>query len=134
MEKFHPELLKQYLIYHDVGKPFCRTIDSDGKQHFTDHARISSAIWAASGGDPIAAKLMARDMDLHTLKPGQAEEYFSTCDKELLPIQLLAALSELHSNAAMFGGIDSTSFKIKWKNLDRLGRNLTNLLKETIHE
>lgn len=37
---------------------------------------------------------------------------------------LVTALAELHSNAAMFGGIESTSFKIKWKKLDKLGKKL----------
>jgi hypothetical protein len=32
------------------------------------------------------------------------------------------ALSELHSNAQLFGGTESTSFKIKWKQIDKRGR------------
>lgn len=35
---------------------------------------------------------------------------------------LLTGLAEVHANASMFGGIESTSFKIKWKNLDKRGR------------
>lgn len=33
-------------------------------------------------------------------------------------------MSEIHSNAVMFGGIDSQSFKIKHKKLTRLGKNV----------
>jgi hypothetical protein len=40
------------------------------------------------------------------------------------PVLLLTGLCELHSNAQMFGGIDSTSFKIKFKQLERLGKKV----------
>ena len=36
-------------------------------------------------------------------------------------VLLFAALSEIHSNASMFGGIESTSFKMKWKQLNKRG-------------
>lgn len=31
----------------------------------------------------------------------------------------------------MFGGIDSTSFKIKWKNIDRKGQKICEILKSS---
>jgi hypothetical protein len=37
---------------------------------------------------------------------------------------LLTALAEVHSNANMFGGIESISFKSKWKKIDKRGRML----------
>ena len=41
---------------------------------------------------------------------------------------LLVALSEIHANAEMFGGIESTSFKIKWKQIDKRGNAICKLL------
>jgi hypothetical protein len=121
--------MEQYHVYHDLGKPYCRTVDEDGRQHFPDHARISASIWRASGGDPLIGDLIERDMDMHTLKPAQAAEYSRM---DLVPALLLTALAELHANAEMFGGIESTSFKIKWKALNKLGRTFTNILKENM--
>ena len=123
------EIMEQYHVYHDLGKPYCRTVDEDGRQHFPDHARISASIWRASGGDPLIGDLIERDMDMHTLKPAQAAEYSRM---DLVPALLLTALAELHANAEMFGGIESTSFKIKWKALNKLGRTFTNILKENM--
>jgi hypothetical protein len=42
---------------------------------------------------------------------------------------LVTSLCELHSNASMFGGIESTSFKIKYKQLDKRGNQVLKLLK-----
>lgn len=120
------EIMEQYHIYHDCGKPFCLTIDDEGRQHFPDHARVSAAIWRAYGGSEQIAELIARDMDMHILKPAQAAEYGRL---DLAPALLLTALSELHANAEMFGGIESTSFKIKFKALNKLGRNIITQLK-----
>ena len=121
------EILEQYHVYHDCGKPFCRTVDEEGRQHFPDHARISASIWRVYGGDPFIATLIERDMDMHTLKPADADNYPYL---HLVPALLLTALAELHTNASMFGGIESTSFKIKFKALNKLGNRLTNRIKE----
>jgi hypothetical protein len=34
------KILSSYMLMHDCGKPFCRTVDADGKVHFPDHAKI----------------------------------------------------------------------------------------------
>lgn len=122
-----PEVMEEYHIYHDCGKPFCRTIDADGKQHFPDHARISASIWRVHGGDPLIAEFIEHDMDFHIMKPADAAEYKRL---DLAPALLLTALAELHANASMFGGLESTSFKIKWKNLNKLGNRLITRIKE----
>src|SRR5687768_1786000 len=121
------EVMEQYHVYHDCGKPFCRTVDAEGKQHFPDHARISASIWRVYGGDPLVAELIERDMDMHTMKPADAAEYKRL---DLAPALLLTALAELHANAEMFGGLESTSFKIKWKALNKVGKVLTQRIKE----
>ena len=121
------ETMEEYHVYHDCGKPFCRTIDAEGRQHFPDHARISASIWRVNGGDQLVARLIEHDMDMHTLKPSEAAEYRHL---DLAPALLLTALAELHANASMFGGLESTSFKIKFKALNKVGRHLCNRLKE----
>ena len=115
------EILDAYHVYHDCGKPYCRTIDDEGRQHFPDHARISAAVWRSFGGDERVARLIQHDMDMHTMKPADAPSYKHL---DIAPALLLTALAELHSNAEMFGGIESTSFKIKFKSLSKLGNAL----------
>ena len=122
----HPnEIVSMYLLYHDCGKPFCREVDSEGKVHFPNHAEVSKRMFLEAGGDSVAANLIGWDMVLHT---SNAEEIQNYCEnvwtvKDACTL-LLAALSELHSNAKMFGGIESTSFKCKWKNLERRGKQI----------
>jgi len=43
---------------------------------------------------------------------------------------LLTAIAEVHSNAEMFGGHDSDSFKAKIKRLDKRGRIAIAAMKE----
>lgn len=123
-------LIETYLVYHDCGKPFCQTIGDDGKVHFPNHATVSEAIWNSIGGDRFIGTLIKHDLDMHLLKPSTASEYKHL---ELIPILLLSALSELHSNAAMFGGIESESFKIKHKRLTKVGSTLIQRYKETFN-
>jgi hypothetical protein len=120
-----PEVMSTYHIYHDVGKPFCLTIDADGRRHFPNHATVSSAIWRASGGDERIARLMQHDMDFHLMKPSEAESYPHL---DLAPALLITALCEIHANAQMFGGIKSDSFCIKWKRLSKIGNRIIPLI------
>ena len=137
----HPiDIIEKYTRYHDIGKPLCRTVDPDGRIHFPNHAEVSRKAYLEATGDTITANLIGWDMCLHTEK---AEEialrlgggYFAGADKSWeqgyrpWTIQdactlLIVALSELHSNARLFGGIESTSFKIKWKTLDKRGKQI----------
>jgi len=120
-------LLEQYHVYHDCGKPYCRTVDAEGRQHFPDHARISASVYRVTFGDSIVATYIQHDMDFHLMKPADAHSYERL---DLAPVLLLTALAELHSNASMFGGIESTSFKIKFKTLSKTGSIILNRLKE----
>lgn len=119
------DVLREYQIYHDCSKPFCKVIDEDGRQHFPDHASISERIWMEAGGNPASAKLMGMDMDIHLLS-GEGIQQFASCPEAAS--LLLTGLSEIHSNANMFGGIESTSFKMKWKYIDRRGKQITKIL------
>lgn len=116
------ETVREYLIYHDCGKPFCKTIDQEGKQHFPGHAEISYRRWLQYSTDTTIANLIRSDMDIHTLRSEDIEEFKKRPEAITL---LVAALCEIHSNSQMFGGIESTSFKIKWKHLNKIGRRLT---------
>lgn len=120
------EVMRLYQTYHDCGKPACREIDADGRVHFPNHASVSARMWRSIGGDEAVARLIERDMDIHLLK---AEGLQSFLDQPEAPTLLLTGLAEIHSNASMFGGIGSTSFKMKWKQIDRRGKQITAKLK-----
>lgn len=107
-----------YQVYHDCGKPRCLTIDEEGRKHFPNHAEVSAQVWREAGGSEEVANLIERDMDVHKLKADGVAEFASRPQAVTL---LLTGLAEVHSNASMFGGVDSVSFKIKWKQLDKRG-------------
>ena len=112
-------ILKEYTIYHDCGKPLCRTVDEEGKAHFPNHAKISHDTWLEAGGDPQVAKLMLHDMWIHTMKAKDIDEFIK--HPEAIS-WLVVGLCEVHSNCRMFGGKDSVSFKSKWRQIERRGK------------
>ncbi len=111
-----PDAIRCYHIYHDCGKPYCRTVDDEGKQHFPNHAQISHDKWMKVFGNQEVAWFILNDMAFHTLK---GEELKDVMSDSRAPTLLLTAWAELHANAQMFGGIESTSFKIKRKFLEK---------------
>jgi len=124
------DVMQTYHVFHDCGKPACRTVDKDGRQHFPDHAAVSKRVWLEAGGSHEIGELIGMDMDAHLLKGDGLEEFASRPQARAL---LLTALAEIHANASMFGGVSSTSFKIKWKHLDKRGRQMMALIKQN-HE
>lgn len=121
-------IIKDYNIYHDCGKPFCLKIDDEGKRHFPDHAFHSKETWIHMDGDGIVADLIGYDMSLHTDTAEQVLEY--NWSKETAFTLMVTAFAEIHSNASMFGGIESTSFKIKYKKLEKRAKMIFNMFKE----
>ncbi len=117
-------VIEEYQVNHDCSKPLVRTLGEDGKVHFPDHAKASEAIWLHVGGNADAARLMGMDMDIHLLKAEGQEDFAKRREAATL---LLTGLCEIHANASMFGGIDSTSFKIKWKHIDKRGKQIVKL-------
>lgn len=113
------DLIGEYHLFHDCGKPACLTVDEAGHRHFPDHAAVSRRTWLEAGGDPTIGDLIGMDMDVHLLK-GEDVPAFAT--RPQARILLLTALSEVHANASLFGGISSTSFKIKAKHVEKRGR------------
>jgi len=125
-KNIHPvPLLKHYTLYHDCGKPRCLTLDRDGARHFPDHARVSQETYLAHFDDVTVANLIGWDMVLHTATSKEVDHLLRTTwtKKDAFSL-ILSAFSEVHSNAAMFGGINSTSFKIKWKRINQRAKQI----------
>jgi len=120
------DTLKLYTTYHDCGKPFCLTIDNDGKRHFPNHAEVSYTIFKQIINNDVAAELIRHDMDIHLLKSEGVDDF---CKNPHALTLLLTGLAEIHSNAQMFGGLKSESFLIKKKNIFKRGKQILNKLK-----
>ena len=118
------ETMRLYLTYHDCGKPFCLRVDAEGKQHFPSHAQVSYLTWmkhAETPEDEQVGSLILLDMDAHTIKGDAINEFIQRPEA---PSLILAALAEIHSNAAWLNALDSDQFKIKWKQISRLGKRI----------
>jgi hypothetical protein len=122
------EKVREYQIYHDCGKPFCREVDGQGRVHFPDHGKVSSGIWKKMGRCSLVGELIEEDMDIHLMKASGMEEFYKRDTWQTL---LLTGLCEVHANAAMFGGIESTSFKIKYKQINKRGKGLMTFLQKS---
>lgn len=104
-----------YHIFHDCGKPLCIVYDEHGRKHFPNHAEISAEQYGLIyPNQKIIQQLIRMDMDFHTLKGDNLTQLWK---HELAPTLYITAWAELFANADMFGGIESTSFKIKKKQL-----------------
>lgn len=111
-----------YQQWHDCGKPYCMQIDKEGKAHFPDHASVSFQTFSRIFPEQRdAAQMVLHDMDVHLAKSADVDLIASLKDA---PTLVLTALSEVHANADMFGGLESTSFKIKWKQVNKRGRQI----------
>jgi hypothetical protein len=120
-------ILVDYQIWHDIGKPYCRTVDDEGKQHFPNHAQVSYDTWIANchqtEDNLLVGQLILKDMLAHTVK---GEDLTTFLADPLAPSLVVTALCEIHSNASALGQLDSDMFKIKLKRLDKIGRKLFN--------
>jgi len=121
------ETINNYQIYHDCGKPRCLEIDDEGRRHFPNHAEVSANTWKELGGTDREVNLMRDDMCIHLLKDAGVSEF---AKKEDWATLLITGLCEVHSNASMFGGVDSTSFKIKWKQINKRGKAILKQLEK----
>lgn len=119
-----PEDIEEYQVYHDCGKPVC----ANGG-HFPNHAEHSAKQWERLFGKCTVAELMRLDMQFHLMN---AEEAATFWENPLAPTLYVTAWAEIQANASMFGGVDSTSYKIKRKKLERAGRALKSSVLEEI--
>ena len=119
------ETISNYTLYHDCGKPYCREVDDEGRVHFPNHAEISRDVWMNVGKDETVGLLIANDMIIHTATADEINQKLTIewSIKDSITL-LIAAIAEIHSNAKMFGGIESNSFKSKWKKIDRRGKQI----------
>lgn len=123
------EIIEEYTTFHDCGKPYCITYDNEGRRHFPNHAEMSYNTWLSVGGNKQAAKLMRMDMMIHQMKASDIDDFIKHPEAVTL---LLTGLAEVHSNAQMFGGLDSDSFKIKWNQINKRGKAICKKLFEEI--
>lgn len=112
-------IIKEYAIFHDCGKPYCFQLDEQGKRHFPNHPQQSYQTWLSISDNKQIAALILMDMKIHTIKAVEIEEFIKQPEAITL---LLAGLAEVHSNAKMFGGLESESFKIKWSQINKRGK------------
>jgi hypothetical protein len=118
-----PEQARTYHVMHDCGKPFCLEVGEDGKRRFPNHAAMSEqAFKQIYPDDLLSARLIGKDMLCHLTKSAGIEVLVNDED---FPTLLLTAWAEVHTNAAMFGGTSSDSFKIKASRLEKLTRSAT---------
>lgn len=122
------EDIKEYHVMHDCGKSYCMTIDEQGKRHFTNHSQVSFDTFSKISDNKVVADLILKDMVLHTIKSDEVEDFIKNNSIKTVITLLVTALCELHSNASMFGGTESTSFKIKFKQLDKRGKQILKLI------
>lgn len=130
LERLYSEdIIKEYTLFHDCSKPYCKILDNEGRQHFPNHAERSYKIWLECGGHSEAAELMKQDMDIHLLKSDQIESF---AERPQACTLLLAGLAEIKANSELFGGEESVSYKIKYKHIDKKGKAICKSLFEGI--
>ena len=121
--------LKLYTEFHDCGKPYCLTIDENGKRHFPNHAKVSYEVFNQIFDNKISSDLILHDMDIHLLKSEGVPEF---CNQPYCLTSLIVGLSEVHSNSNMFGGMDSEGFIIKSKRINKRGKQIINYLNNNL--
>ena len=114
------EILEQYTVYHDCGKHLVQEVDEEGRYHYPDHANASADYWKQNGGGGEVEELIRNDMFFHTCSAKDLEE--SELGTKVLCTLLITSLAEIHANAELFGGIESQSFKIKYKRIASRGK------------
>lgn len=115
------EDIQVYHINHDIGKPYCIQYDEEGKPHYPNHSEVSYQIFKERYGDGILAELVKNDMGFHACKGEELEEL---CKLPFAQHLYATAWAELFANAELFGGTESTSFKIKRKKLIKAFKHL----------
>ena len=127
LEKFDKNIIETYLIMHDIGKVDTLTIDENGRRHFPNHTQVSHDVWLELGGNEKVAKMMLHDMDFHLLKNVGIPDFMKN---ENFLLHMVVSFAEVVSNSFLFGGFESTSFKIKFKQLEKRGNAIFKLIEK----
>lgn len=106
--------LSKYHINHDMSKPYIRVVDEDGKEHYPNHSYHSSKMYIERFGYDEFADMILHDMDFHTKRGDDLKEVWKLPYADDL---YATAWAEIYANSELFGGTESTSFKIKRKRL-----------------
>lgn len=126
LQNIHSDgILHNYTLFHDCGKSACEQVDSEGRIHFPNHAEVSKTVWLHVGGSELVGRLIGDDMFIHTATAEEiAKRLAEGWDIKDAMTLVLSALAEVHSNAKLFGGLESDNFKGKWKKVDRRGNQI----------
>lgn len=107
-----------YGLYHDCGKYLCQNRDEKG-QHFPNHENVSYKLWMEEEKDEFIGELIKNDMIIHRSNKIELEQNIKNMDKDKKLILIITSIAEIHSNAEMFGGINTENFKIKFGKLEK---------------
>lgn len=115
----HREEIIRYTLYHDCGKPL--VAERNGmRMSFKGHEYFSSRVYnSLMKKDRKVIRMIAQDMDIHRSKAGDLPILISR--KEIVTL-LFVSICEVHSNAELFGGFESESFRIKLKKIYTRGK------------
>lgn len=108
--------LQAYHLNHDCAKPFCAQFNEQtGRYSYgADHSEKSAALAQMLGVDAQSCHLIAHDMAFHLAREATIAAAWALPGSDDL---YATAWAELYANAALFGGQESDSFKIKQKRL-----------------
>lgn len=122
--QYDQAIMENYHIYHDCGKPACRIVDAQERQHFPEHAKHSYYLHKEIFDCPAASEMIRQDMHFHELKSDALVAWLKLLDDKTMASLFLTALAEVKANSMMFGGEDSTSYKIKKKHLLKAAKKI----------
>lgn len=104
-----------------------KTIDDQGRVHYLGHEEASCDYWLRHFPKKVEVSwLILNDMFFHTCSSKELESCKLNI-KDLCTLWLVS-LAEINANATLFGGVDSTSFKIKFKQIKQRGKQLCQML------
>ena len=78
--------------------------------------------------DHLTSDLIGHDMDIHVMNAKEIDNFFND-NRQIVISLLITALAEIHANADMFGGLNSISFKMKFKRINQRGKQILKLIK-----
>lgn len=138
LNRFSKQTIDMYTLYHDCGKPFYQEYINNPRITFhgekPGHSEVSSIYFRSVFGyysKHHISELIRYDMKIHTMK---TEDINWMIKRQEMILWIIVGLAEVHSNAELFGGMESTSFKIKWKQVARRGCQLIDKKKLSIYD